>query len=90
MLESVVAKLVKHYDVTGAGQSLIHLFTFSLIVTRDRAPDLLEQGRLTDSTHVHVRLVFVRRRGAERTRENANDVVLKVKRSGKRKWIFLL
>lgn len=72
MLESAVAKLVKHYDVTGTGcgQSLIHLFTFSLIVARDRAPDLLEQGRrLTDSAHVHVRLVFVRRRGAERTRE---------------------
>lgn len=31
---------------------LIHLFTFSLIVARDRAPDLLEQGRrLSDFAH---------------------------------------
>lgn len=62
MLKSAVAKLVKYYDVTGSdrGQSLIHLFTFSLIVACDRAPDLLEQGRhLTDSAYAHARLVFV-------------------------------
>jgi len=44
---NTVAKFVKYYNVKGPerGQSLIHLFTFSLIVARDRAPDLLEQGR---------------------------------------------
>lgn len=62
MLKSAVVKLVKYYDVMGSdrGQSLIHLFTFSLIVVRDRAPDLLEQGRhLMDSAYAHARLVFV-------------------------------
>lgn len=49
--------------------SLIHLFTFSLIVAHDRAPDLLEQGRrLSDSAHAD-NVVFVNRRRAERARE---------------------
>lgn len=49
--------------------SLIHLFTFSLIVAHDRAPDLLGQGRrLSDSAHDDD-VVFVNRRGAEKARE---------------------
>lgn len=45
--------------------SLIHLFTFSLIVARDRVPDLLEQGHRL-GLRPYRQLVFVNRQGAER------------------------
>jgi len=87
-----MAKLAKYYDVTNSDcrQSVIHLFTFLLIVARNRAPDLLEQGRrLMDSTHAHARLVFVGERTQEMHAYHANNVIFKVKPSGKRKWISI-
>lgn len=84
-----VAKFVKYYDVKGPGrgQSLIHLFTFSLIVARDRAPDLLEQGRRHSDSTQTVLDETRRDEGPPSETKCERDDVLEVKRAGKRKWI---
>lgn len=71
---STVAKFVKYYNVKGSvrGQSLAYSFIYFLtyIVARDRAPDLLEQGRrLTDSAHETTARFRKFDKGIERVRE---------------------
>lgn len=93
MPESAVAKLVKYYDVTGAADSrsfvylLSHLSLHAIVlqiywsrVVFSRTPPMPMHGSFS--------CVGDGLRELEKCARMRDDVVLKVKRSGKRKWIF--